>query len=94
MAKCSRVLELGLVALIAAMSVTGFVAGRWWAVLMPFAVVPAFYFGLAQEWWGYGLGDAWQYAMFSVLVIAVAATAAGIAIRAMGDRLRRTSRSP
>jgi hypothetical protein len=64
-------------------------AGRWWAVLVPFAVVPAFYLGLDEGWWGYGLGDSWPYAMLGVLVAAVTATAVAVAIRGVIDRLRR-----
>jgi len=73
--------ETGLVLVVSALGVLGFLAGRWWMLLAPFFAVPAFYLGLDREWWGYGLGDGWQYAMFAVLTIAVLATAAGVALR-------------
>jgi hypothetical protein len=73
--------EAGLVFVVAALGVLGFVSGRSWMLLAPLFAVPVFYLGLDREWWGYGLGDGWQYAMFGVLAIAVVATAAGVILR-------------
>lgn len=50
-------------------------------LVAPLFGVPAFYLGLEREWWGYGLGDGWQYAMFAVLTVAVLVTAAGVTLR-------------
>jgi hypothetical protein len=73
--------EAGVVLVVAALAVLGFVSGRSWMLLAPFFAVPAFYLGLDREWWGNGLGDGWQYAMFAVLTVAVVATAAGVTVR-------------
>jgi hypothetical protein len=50
-------------------------------LLAPFFAVPAFNLGLDREWWGYGLGDGRQHAMFAVLTLAVLVAAAGVTLR-------------
>jgi hypothetical protein len=84
--------EALLVLLVAALGAIGFATRSWSALTMPFLAVPAFYFGLDREWWGYGLGDGWQYPMFGVLMTAVAATTAGIVLRRALGLERRASR--
>jgi len=73
--------ETGVVLVVAALGVLGFISGRSWMLLAPFFAVPAFYLGLDREWWGYGLGDGWQHAMFTVLALAVLVTAARVTLR-------------
>ncbi len=84
-------MEAVLIVIFIALATTGAAIARWWTVVLPFLVVPAFYLGLYEGWWGYGLGDGWQKAMARVLVVAVAATAAGGAIRALASPLRRST---
>ena len=71
------------------MAVLGLVVGGWWALVIPVVAVPLVYLGLDRGWWGSGLGDGWEYAAALALVLAIAATAAGILI----GRLARSARS-
>lgn len=63
---------------------------RFWALALPFVVVPVLYLGLAQDWWGSGLGDAAGAAMMIYLVMALGITfvgaIAGTAIRSFRHR--------
>jgi hypothetical protein len=81
-----------LVILIGALGAAGFGTGSWFALTAPFLAVPAFYLGLDRGWWGYGLGDGWQYAMLAILAIAVAVTAGGILARRAAGVQRRADR--
>jgi hypothetical protein len=84
--------ETLLLILLGALGTAGFMTRSWLALLAPFLAVPAFYLGLEREWWGDGLGDGWQFAMFAVLAIAVVATAAGLALRHSAGFIRRADR--
>ena len=76
-------MEVALVVAIAALALVGLAAGRVWSLGLPFVVVPLIYVGLAQRWWGSGLGDGWEFAFGLVLAVAVAAAALGLATRSV-----------
>ena len=59
----------------------GFLAGRVVALAVPLLIWSCFFTGLAADWWGSGLGDAWEYAFALTLGASVAACAAGVATR-------------
>jgi hypothetical protein len=82
--------ETVLLVLLAALPVAGLVLGPW-SLVLPFGLVPAWYLGLDQGWWGSGLGDGWQVAMLVVLAVAVVLTAAGLISRAVMSERRETS---
>lgn len=67
--------------LLVLIGLSGAAIGRWWALLIPVVVWPIFYLGVAQEWWGSGLGDGWQFGLLIVLTISLAAVAIGVALR-------------
>ena len=79
-------MESVLVAVIVGLGGVAFFVGRWWSLVLPFAVVPIFYLGLDRGWWGSGLGDGWQYVMVFVLALAIGAAAVGLAGRALTRR--------
>lgn len=47
---------------VAGVAVAALVVGRWWALALPFVVVPLVYLGVGRGWWGAGLGDGWEFA--------------------------------
>ena len=63
---------------------------RFWALALPFLLVPVLYLGLAQGWWGYGLGDAAEAAAVIYLAVALGITfiaaIVGTAIRSFRGR--------
>jgi hypothetical protein len=67
-------------------ALAGVLVGRWWVLIVPFAVVPLLYYGTLQGWWGYGLGDAWQVGMMFFLTFALVTTAAAIMLRRIARR--------
>jgi hypothetical protein len=77
-----------LVSIIAGLAVISFLVGRWWTLVVPFATIPGFYLGLNEGWWGSGVGDGWQFAMFAVLGASVAVTASAVAARVASGQLR------
>ncbi len=66
-----------------ASGLVGFVVGRWRALLVPIGGLTLFYVGLNAGWWGYGVGDAWQFAMATLVVAGVVGAVAGVAARAL-----------
>jgi hypothetical protein len=83
--------EVVLVVILAASAVVAFGIGRWGAVLIPIAVIGAFYAGLNAGWWGYGVGDGWQFAMVGVMAIGVLAAGVGVGARVLLTRRARPS---
>ena len=72
---------------VAGVAVAAFVAGRRWALALPFGVVPLVYLGLGRGWWGgAGLGDGWEFALLGVLALAVGAASVAVAVRALARR--------
>jgi hypothetical protein len=68
---------------IVGVAVAAMVVGRWWALALPFVVVPLLYLGLGRGWWGAGLGDGWEFAMVGVWALAVGAASVAVAVRAL-----------
>ncbi|MGH9252693.1 MAG: hypothetical protein ACRD0W_24730 [Acidimicrobiales bacterium] len=68
----------------AILPIAAFLAGAiirsWWAVLAPVVLVTAFYVGLLSGWWGYGVGDGWEYVAIFLALGAMAITAATVVI--------------
>jgi uncharacterized membrane protein YhaH (DUF805 family) len=74
-------MEAAFIAAVVGCALVGVLVGRWWVLILPLVVVPVFYLGTDQGWWGHGLGDAWQVAMMFVLLLALVVTAAAISLR-------------
>jgi hypothetical protein len=53
-----------LILVLAAAIAIGFLSGRWAVVAVLAAAWPLYFLGLHQEWWGDGVGDGWQAAVF------------------------------
>jgi hypothetical protein len=79
--------EAGFIVLLLAFPLIGAAVRRWFVVLLPMVGWPLFYVGLAGEWWGYGVGDGWQF-------VAVLFTAIGTAATALAVLLGRTVKEP
>jgi hypothetical protein len=58
--------------------VTALLLGRSWVLLLPVIGWPLFFLGLNAGWWGYGVGDFWQFALILETVIGVAAVSIGL----------------
>jgi hypothetical protein len=71
---------------VAGVAAAAFAVGRWWALALPFVVVPLVYLGLGRGWWGAGLGDGWGFAMVGVLALAVGAASVAVAVRTLARR--------
>ena len=70
--------------LLVAMAVSLLVAaatGRWAAVAVPAILVPLYYVGLKSDWWGAGVGDAWEVAAILVTTGTMVVAAAVVAVR-------------
>ncbi|MGH3016310.1 MAG: hypothetical protein ACRDNN_15300 [Gaiellaceae bacterium] len=78
------------IVLTVAIGLAAAVVGRWWMLLLPVLVWPIYFLGLAQEWWGSGLGDGWQFGLAIVVAISLAAAALGVGLRSLlAPRARR-----
>jgi hypothetical protein len=62
---------------------SGLLIGRWVALVIPAVVIPLFYIGLRYGWWGYGVGDGWQYIAVAVTIVVMAATGTVVLSRAV-----------
>jgi hypothetical protein len=80
--------EAAVVALLVVVALSGVVIGRWWSLLIPLVVWPMWFVGLAHDWWGYGLGDGWQFGAAIILVISLLSVAVGVGLRRAGLRFR------
>jgi hypothetical protein len=68
----------------------GLLIGRWVALIVPAVLIPLFYTGLRLGWWGYGVGDGWQYAGAFITIVTVAATGGAVVLsRSVRRALRR-----
>jgi hypothetical protein len=72
--------EIAVVALIIAFPVVGLLAGRWIALALPLVGWPLYFLGLTKGWWGYGVGDGWQYGAVLLTAIGVLTTAVAVAL--------------
>ena len=59
---------------------------QWWVIALPLALIPLFYAGLAEGWWGAGVGDGWQFVAAAATVFAVVATTLGVAAGRLVNR--------
>jgi hypothetical protein len=88
-------------AFIAATLIVGFIAGlllRRWEALLLGLLIPLYYVGLHEDWWGAGVGDFWEVAAVLWTAAAVLGIMIGLVVgRAWFDakrsRLDRSSRS-
>jgi hypothetical protein len=79
---------LWIVALVAGPGI-GLVLRRWIVLLVPLVTVPLYFVGLNHHWWGInGTGDSWQAVAVGMTVVALAATAAAIAVGRALERAR------
>ncbi len=78
-----RGMEFVFYPLLVAVGLSGVLIGRWSALLIPLVVWPTYFFGVAHEWWGYGLGDGWQFGFLLVVGISLVAVAIGVGLRVM-----------
>jgi hypothetical protein len=78
--------EAVVVALLAFFPLLGAVSGRWWTIGLPLVAWPIWFLGLSQDWWGYGLGDGWQYGAVLLTAVSVASVAAALVIRSRVTR--------
>lgn len=76
-----------LIIVIAACVLSGLVFRRWWTVGVPAVLIPLYYVGLRYEWYGWGVGDAWQLVAALVTLATMALTAAVVAICRVIGRL-------
>ena len=79
--------EGAFVGLLLAFPLLGALTRRWSVLILALVGWPLFYAGLARGWWGYGVGDGWQY-------VAVAVTAVGVVSTALAVGLARWLRPP
>jgi hypothetical protein len=66
----------------------GAAVGRWWVLIVPVAVVPAFLLGVSTGWWGDDSGlDSIGPAIAVGLVRGLLATALGVCVRKLSGRI-------
>ena len=59
---------------------SGLLIGRWIALIVPVVLIPLFYTGLRLGWWGYGVGEGWQYVGAVITIVTVAATGGAVVL--------------
>ena len=77
---------------IVAFGVGGALSRRFVVVFLPPLLWPLYYAGLAEGWWGDGLGDGWPLALALVVLLSSAAGAAGVALARSTDAGSRPAR--
>ena len=75
--------------------VLALVIGRPWLLVVPLIAWPAYMCGLKLGWWGYGVGDGWQYSLVVGTLAGLLVAGLGLALhpaleRALGRRGPRT----
>ena len=85
---------LAMTAFTIAPSFAALLLGRMWLLLVPLLGWPLFFLGLYMKWWGYGVGDGWEFAMTLWLLLGVFCVSAGLGIRRLiaTARARRPSK--
>lgn len=68
----------------------GFTFGRYWTLPVPAILIGLFYWSLAADLWGAGLGDGWYYPMALLMIAGTIAVTAGVIARALVRAARRT----
>lgn len=56
----------------------GLLFGRAWLLLLPTLGWPLVFLAFSLGWWGYGLGESWQFFMFLWILLGVSAVGAGM----------------
>jgi len=64
----------------------GFLVGRWAVAVIAPASWALYPLGLTQDWWGYGVGDGWQYGLIVGVVTAAVGAATGVFVRRAAHR--------
>lgn len=54
--------------------------GRRWLLLVPLSGWPLVFLGLYMGWWGYGVGDGWQFMVVLWALVGVAAVGLGLVL--------------
>jgi hypothetical protein len=72
--------EVAVVGLMIAFPVLGLLVGRWTALAFPLVGWPLYFLGLTEGWWGYGVGDGWQYGAVMLTAVGVVTTAVAVAL--------------
>jgi hypothetical protein len=80
--------EVVVVALLALFPLVGAVIGHWWTIGLPLVAWPIWFLGLARDWWGYGLGDGWQYGAVLLTAVSVVSVVIAIVLRSRLTRGR------
>lgn len=78
-----------LIALFVTLGIAAVPVGRWWALVLPFAVWPVYFLGVAQDWWVYALGDGWLAALVTIVVLSLASFGIGVGVHDMVAARRR-----
>jgi hypothetical protein len=87
-------MEVAVVLLFVGIAAAGALIGRWWTLVLPLVVWPIWFLGLAQDWWGYGMGDGWEYGAALIILVSLASVGIALALRpfarsALGRRRER-----
>lgn len=64
----------------AALFLAAMLLGRIWLFIVPVIGWPVVFLGLNLGWWGYGVGDGWQFWMLMWILVGVAAVGLGLAL--------------
>jgi len=54
--------------------------GRPWVLVVPLIVWPAYVLGRKAGWWGFGVGDAWEYGLVVGTLAGLVLASAGMAL--------------
>lgn len=69
-------------------SIASLLLGRLWLLLVPLVGWPLFFLGLSMDWWGYGVGDGWQFAMGLWTLVGVVCVTVGLGLHQLIVRTR------
>jgi hypothetical protein len=71
----------------------GLLIGRPAALAIPIVGWPVYYYGLSARWWGFGVGDGWQFVALLAVAVGVLGVLAGLGARMVTRRLLQPSGS-
>jgi hypothetical protein len=75
-------------------ALVGFIVGRWPAAFVAPGIWALYILGLTRHWWGYGVGDGWQFALVVGAAAAAVGAATGVLARRARYRMRHQVTSP
>lgn len=61
--------------------VVALLVGKIWLLLLPVIGWPVAFLGLYMGWWGYGVGDGWQFMLLLWMFVGIVAVGLGLALR-------------